>query len=351
MLKTNSKLKKITTITAISALTLFAGCNTTQLSENTDNGNKVPTITGSFYPVSEIAKAIGQDTIKVNTIIPIGAEPHSFEPTAKQIVELSKSDAIITMEGMFENIEDKIIDSNKEIRIIDAAHNLELVEITEGEHNHEEHADEHHEKEEHGHEDEHADEHHEEEEHGHEDETHTADDGHDHDHGDFDPHTWLSIHNMEKMTEEISEQLIEMYPENKELYEINKVKYLTKLTELENKFEQELSTCAKDVILVNHKAFGYLAHEYNFEQISASGFSPESEPSPKTIQNVINEAKEHNLKVIFSEGQMDKKTAETLASEIDGQVLELNPILTDEKDYFELMEKNLENLKTGLECK
>ena len=153
------------------------------------------------------------------------------------------------------------------------------------------------------------------------------------------------------MTEEITEQLIEMYPQNKEIYELNKVKYLTKLTQLENKYESELSTCNKDVILVNHKAFGYLSDEYGFEQISVSGFSPESEPSPKTIQNVIKKAKELELKYIFSEGQLDKKTAQTLASEIGGEVLELNPILTTEKDYIELMENNLKNLKKGLECK
>jgi zinc transport system substrate-binding protein len=334
----NSKLKKVSLI-LIPSLLLMAGCSPVQ---TTQVENQLPTIVGTFYPVSEIAREIAQDTINVKTLIPVGAEPHSFEPTAKQIVELSKADALITMEGMFETIENKIIDSNKNIKIIDSSHNLELVKGEEHGHEEEGHEEEGHEEE--GHEEEgHEEEGHEEE--GHEEE------GHEEEMSDFDPHTWLSIHNMQIMTEEITEQLIEMYPEHKEQYEINKVRYLTKLTQLENKFKTGLSTCSKDMILVNHKAFGYLAHEYGFEQVSVSGFSPKSEPSPKTIQNIVDKAKEHDVKIVFSEGQLDKKTINTIADEINGQVLELNPILTTEKNYFELMENNLKNLKLGLECK
>jgi zinc transport system substrate-binding protein len=320
MVKTKNNFKKMAAL-IIPSLLLIAGCTPQTTSTQTEN---IPTIVGTFYPVSEIAKAIGQDTIKVETLIPTGAEPHSYEPTAKQIVELSKADAFIVMEGMFENIEQKIINSNKNIKIIDTADNLELIEISESEHEH--HEDETHEESEH-----------EESEHNHAD-------------GDFDPHTWLSIHNMEIMTEEITTQLTEMFPENKEMYELNKIKYLTKLQILENQYQTELSSCNQNVILVNHQSFGYVAHEYNFEQISVNGFNPESEPTPKTIQNIIKEAKEHNLKYIFSEGQLDKKTANLLANEINGQVLELNPVLTTESSYIELMENNLKNLKLGLEC-
>jgi zinc transport system substrate-binding protein len=324
MIKINSKLKKVSAL-VIPSLLLFAGCSTAQ----TQPVNENPTIITTFYPIEEITKFVTQDTVNVKLLIPKGAEPHSFEPTTKQIVEISKADVFITMEGMFETIENKIIDTNKNIKIIESTHDIELIKLTENdEHSKEEHLEE------------------ETEEYNNEE----LEEGHD-DHRDFDPHVWLSIQNMKIMTEEITEQLIELYPQNKELYNTNKQKYLNKLENLENKFQTQLSTCSKNVILVNHKSFGYLAHEYGFEQISASGFNPESEPSPKTIQDIINQAKEHNLSVIYSEGQMDKKVANLLATEINGQVLELNPILTTETDYFELMENNLKKLKIGLDCK
>lgn len=313
-------MEKILLITLLLISVFIAGCSTSITSE-TNQENSKPLILTTFYPVEEITKAIVKNTANVEVLIKTGVEPHSFEPTPTQIVKLSKSDVFVTMEGMFKHVEEEIIDTNLNIKIIHSTHNIEL--IKEDEH------DDHHDS--HGHE---------------EHESHDE-----HSHGEYDPHVWLSIHNMESMTNEILEHLIEFYPENKKTYESNAQTYLEQLEQLEIEFETKLSSCEHNEIIVNHKAFGYLGHEYNFEQISVTGFSPESEPSPKTIQNVIDEAKEHNLNVVFTEGQLDTKTAQTIANDISGQVLELNPIkLNDNETYFSIMRNNLNNLAIGLNC-
>ena len=293
---------------------LFTGCtsNTLNNSTTTNNLNQKPTIVTTFYPIHEITKQITQNTANVKILIPSGTEPHSFEPTPKQIIELSNSDIFITMGGMFHKIEEKITQSNTKIKIIQSTKTIEQKEPEHTEHSQENHNQENIE---------------------------------------FDPHIWLSIQNMKKMTNQISEELIKTYPQNKELYKTNTQNYLQKLEQLENKYKTQLNSCKKHTILVNHKAFSYLAHEYNFTQLSISGFNPESEPSPKTLKKVIDTAKQNNLKYIFSEGQMDPKVSKTLATEIGGQILELNPILKNENNYIEQMENNLKNLKTGLECK
>jgi len=330
--------KTILIILAITAI-LFSACSVQETSNN--NENNKPQIATSFFITEEITKEIVKDTADVNLLIPIGSDPHSFEPTPNQIVQFSKSDVFITMGYLFEEIENKVINTNSNINIIESTHDVELIEGDghSHDHEHEQESDEHHEEEnheEHEHEN-HEEEHHENEEHEHNEE--------------YDPHIWLSIHNMKSMTKEITNELIALYPENKELYEKNSQEYLEKLEELEQKFNEELANCKQDKVIVNHKAFGYLAHEYNFEQISVAGFSPESEPTPKTIQTVIDEAKEHNLKYIFIEEQLDSKTTKTIADEIGGEILTLQPIKIDKtQTYIQLMEENLINLKKGLEC-
>ena len=322
----------------ISLFMLFmAGCSSIEVqSESRVNEEEKSSIVTTFYPVEEITKNIVGDLSNVNVIVKAGVEPHSFEPTLPQVVEFSKADVFVKMGGFFKHIEEEIVEANKNIKVIDPTHNLELIKGEE--HEHHEH---HHEKEE-----EHEEGHKEHEEHEESHEEHEN-----HEESEYDPHIWLSVKNMKIMTNEISNQLIEIYPQNKELYEENAKSYLEKLDVLEKEYFNKLTSCRNDKIVVNHKAFGYLAHEYNFEQISVAGFSPETQPTPSTIKKVIDEAKEHNLSYVFSEGQIDSKVADTIAKDISGKVLELNPLkMNDGEDYFSIMRTNLENLAVGLNC-
>ena len=308
---------------------LLASCSSTNTSQQStkladeNSLSEKPTIVTTFYPVEEISKAILGDTANVEVLVGSGVEPHSYEPTPTQIIELSKADSFVTMDGMFEHIEEAIIEANPSIKVIPATQNLPLLKNEE--------------EDEHDHEDEAHDEHEEEE--------------HEHDHGEYDPHVWLSIENMKTMTQDVLDQLIVLYPEHKDMYEANAKAYEEQLDELETQYTQTLSNCSQNIIIVNHKAFAYLGHEYGFEQISVAGFTPESEPSPKAIQNVVDEAKEHSLKYVFSEGQIDPKTAQTIADDIGGEVLELYPIkMNENQNYFSIMRTNLEKLAIGLEC-
>ena len=293
------------------------------------NSNSV--ITTTFFPIQEITQAIVADKAQVNVIVGLGIDPHSFEPTARQLVELSNSQLYIGLGGMFESIEEELLEANEDILSFDAAHQVKKMEYGEDRHEaHDEHKEEGH------------DDHHEEE---------AQHDEHGHESLDYDPHVWLSIENMKIMTNEILENLIILVPEYEQEFRVNAQTYIEQLSALEVKYNEKLTTCNQNVIIVNHKAFGYLAETYNFEQVSIAGFSPESEPTPQTLQKVIDEANEHDLSYVFSEGQLDSKVSETIAKDIEGKVLELNPLKTNsEETYFTIMEANLENLALGLEC-
>lgn len=388
-------MKKYSILIILMAIILIgAGCTQTAV----DNKNETK-IVASFYPVYEITKEVTKNTsTQSSVLVPIGAEPHGFEPTPVDIAKISKSDVFVVMGGMFEHIEEDVVNSNNNISIINSTIGIELEHfeeegheenITHDDHSHEsledaciEHGgnwiekheecenieentcselggefnscasacrndpnseictkqcvlvcsfeDEHHEE---------TNETHEDDEHGHEE------------HGDYDPHVWLSIENMIIMTNNIEKELSTLYPKNSEMYKANAKAYIEKLEALEKEYETTLSNCQKDKIIVNHKSFGYIGHEYGFEQIGISGISPESEPTPKAIANVIETANENNLKYIFAEGQLDPKTVETIAKDIEGEVLTLKPIVMNEnEDYFSIMKENLKNLAIGLEC-
>ena len=111
---------------------LISGCST----KTTTDTDLVPTISTIFYPVEEITKQIVQNKVNVQLVIPRGIDPHSYEPTPNQIISFSNSEVFVTMGGMFEHIEDKIIETNPNIKIIDSTHHIYLIEDKYGHYEH-----------------------------------------------------------------------------------------------------------------------------------------------------------------------------------------------------------------------
>ncbi|MFA6565947.1 MAG: zinc ABC transporter substrate-binding protein, partial [Candidatus Paceibacterota bacterium] len=104
-------------------------------------------------------------------------------------------------------------------------------------------------------------------------------------------------------------------------------------------------------------AFGYLADNYGLEQISIAGLSPDAEPSPKQLTDIVTFAKKNNVKYIFFESLASPELSQMIADEIGAKTLVLNPLegLTAEeersgKNYLSIMRDNLANLQTALSC-
>ena len=112
----------------------------------------------------------------------------------------------------------------------------------------------------------------------------------------------------------------------------------------------------KKEIVVSHEAFGYLCHAYGLEQLAIKGISSDSEPTPGRMAEMIDFVREHEVKVIFFEELASPKVAEAIARETGARTMLLNPLegLSEEnlragKDYFSVMEENLEALKQALQ--
>ena len=103
-----------------------------------------------------------------------------------------------------------------------------------------------------------------------------------------------------------------------------------------------------------HEAFGYLCNAYDLTQLAIEGLTPDSEPDPAKMQEVIEYAKKYDIHTIFFEELASPKVAKTVAKEVDAVTAVLNPIegLSEEDieagDYFSVMRKNLEALQKAL---
>lgn len=315
-------------------------------------GEKKLLIYTTVYPVHFFAQEIAGERAVVKSIIPVGAEPHDFEPTAKDIMSLSQADLFVYNGGGFESWIEKIVDSvnNDQMILVDTTANISLLTNAETGHVHDDH--------DHGHGDEAHGAHEEDHDHDHGEEVqgvHEEGDHDHHDHGDLDPHVWLDPQLAKQQAEAIKDALIEADPEHIAYYEKNFEQLTHRFMELDDAFAQLSEHKEREDFIVSHAAYGYLANRYGLNQVSISGLSPSSEPSPRQLQEIIEYAKEHKIEYILFENMVSTKVAEVVRESIGAEALVLHnlEVLTEEEisqgqDFFSLMHHNVEVLKKAL---
>lgn len=184
-------------------------------------------------------------------------------------------------------------------------------------------------------------------------------DGHHHHHGGKDPHIWVDLGNDQIIADTIANALAEKDPANSEFYLNNAREYKVKLADLDRRFKETLSTAKhKTIIYAGHFAFGYFAKRYGLEHVSPyDGFSPNAEPSPKAIVQLINKIKGSGMKYIYYEELLDPKVARVISQEAGAKLELLHGAHNVSKDelnsgvtFIDIMEDNLKKLRVGLEC-
>jgi len=279
--------------------------------KGTRNSSKLNVVT-SFYPLYFFTSEIAGDKATVLNITPAGAEPHEYEPTAREMALIENSNLLVLngggLEVWGENIKSNI--NKNKTKIVDAGDGLMEKTLLE--------------------------------------ENRSV----------TDPHIWLSPVLASQMVDNIESGLSEVDPNNYSYYKENAENLKTKLNTLDEEFKNGLVSCESKDIITSHSAFAYLAFTYGLNQISIAGLSSEEEPSSKEMAKIAEFAKANNVKYIFFESLISPKLSLTIAREIGAQTLLLNPIegLTEDeinsgKDYFSEMRNNLTNLKIALQCK
>ena len=278
-------------------------------------------VVASFYPMADFAKKIGGDRVEVFTMVPTGAEPHDWEPSPADIVRLEKAQVFVYSGAGMEHWAEDVVSSlgNKSLVVAEASKGIALPEGDPG------------------HEDE---------------ETHEADG---HGHGDGDPHVWLDPRNAKAQMASIREALTQADPDGKAVYDTNYEKYALALDELDAEFREGLKDLARRDIVVAHAAYGYLCDAYGLHQVAIEGLSPDSEPDPARVAEIIDFAKANDVRVIFFESLVSPKVAQSIAAQVGARTDVLSPIegLTNEEaaageDYFSVMRRNLAALSAAL---
>ncbi|WP_226086492.1 metal ABC transporter solute-binding protein, Zn/Mn family [Mesobacillus sp. S13] len=361
----------------------LAGCSSSKESANKINSETSKlTVYTTIYPLQDFAEKIGGEFVDVESIYPPNVDAHSFEPSTKDMMKLAEADLFIYsgagIEGFAEKAEQAL--KNEKVRIVKAAENVEMIESShkhshEGDaaHSDDEHHDdeaahsdeEHHDHEavhsgEEHHDDEAAhsdDEHHDDEAAHSEEEHHDGDAAHSEEHHDqnLDPHIWLDPIRSIKLASNIKDSLIELMPDRQQEFEQNFAQLEKALKELDNEFKDVIDQAEHKHLLVAHEAYGYWENRYGIIQIAVNGLSPTQEPSQKELTNLIEEAKEHDLKYIAFEQNVSSRVAEMIQKEIGAETVTLYNLesisiedMKNEEDYFSLMRKNLQTLEKVL---
>ncbi|WP_421716464.1 metal ABC transporter solute-binding protein, Zn/Mn family [Arcobacter arenosus] len=265
-------------------------------------------VTVSILPQKFFVEKIAGDKIDVNVMVKPGASPASYEPKTSQMKKLSNSLAYFSIGVPFEKSWlKKFEDANKKMLVVDTTKGIEKQEMQ---------AHEHHDEEAH-------DEHKHEEDHDHEKNKHEED--HDeHDHTGLDPHVWLDPILVKKQAENILNALIEVDEANKDFYTKNYQLFVKELDELDKKLESIIEPCEHKAFMVFHPSWGYFAKRYHLEQISIE--IQGKEPKPAQLIELVEEAKKHDIKIVFVAPQFSQKGAKTISKSINGNVATINPL-------------------------
>ena len=285
--------------------------------------------------LGEYVKQVAGDNINVDILMPYSADPHHFEPSPQDVTKIESADLVFYVGLKYETAPLlKLLEnsSNSKQALIEIGEKINPIEFEE---------DGHDEHEGHGH-DEDKDDH---EGHGHEG----------HDHGVYDPHFWFDPTRVALAVDAIKVELINIDPENKDSYETSANNYKEKLTDLDVETKNLIATIPSDqrIFITTHEALGYLEARYDLE-VKATiipSITTEDTATPKQLVEVIEEIKEHEIKVLFMESESPTKAAEVIAQEtgitlVSGLWVET---LQEGQSYVDFMKSNVniivENLK------
>ena len=289
----------IAIIIPLSSLAVYS-TNTNQQFTNPNN-SKLQVIS-SFNPLHEFSKNVGQEKVDVILLVPVGVEPHDWEPTVKDVQRMQQADLIIINGIGFENWVDNLEETGYSGEIIDTSYGIfeknskyEILKES------------------------------------------------------GDPHIWLNPVLAKTQVQNIANAFSNSDPSNEEYYQSNAAAYIKELELLDLKIRNDLSNCNRDFVAF-HDAFSYFADEYNLNQHTIiSSNDPHGEATAKTLEKIISTSKKLNITVIFAEETVDTRTSVVIANEIGGKVLVLSPLETpSDNNYISKMTENLENLKEAL---
>jgi zinc transport system substrate-binding protein len=261
---------------------------------SSEGGDGREQVVASFYPLAFAAEEIGRREVDVVNLTPAGTEPHDLEVTPRDVEEVRSANLVLLLGHDFQ--------PQLEEAAGDGGNVLRLLD-TPGLNRF----------------------------------------------SNDDPHVWLDPLRYALIAGRIGSALDA--PEQAE-------KFAARLRALDREYRRGLAHCDRHEIVTSHEAFAYLAERYELRQIAITGLSPEAEPSPGDLANVVDQVRKTGATTIFFETLVSPRIAETVARETGAKTAALNPIegLTPDEskrgeNFFSVMRSNLASLRTALGCR
>lgn len=251
-------------------------------------------VVASIEPLAWFAERIGGDRVAVSVMVPVGGNPHTYEPTPQQMARVSHA-ALFIKAGSGVEFEldwmQRLVDLNKSMAVCNASEGVALLPMGETEH----------------------------------DAAVEPDDQHQH--GHLDPHFWLSPTNARLIAKNVERSLAAVDPSGKKYYAANRAAVDQELQKLDEQIRKQLAGLQNRSFLVFHPAWGYFAHDYGLTQIAAE--EEGKTLTPRQMERVIEDARRAGIKAVFVSPEFSTAQANTIAQDIGGATVTVDPLAHD----------------------
>jgi zinc transport system substrate-binding protein len=258
-------------------------------------------VAASIAPLADFVRQVGGSRVEVNTLVPPGASPHTYELKPSQVKQVSRARLLVLNGAGLEYWAEKLVRAagNPALEIVDTSRGVPLLDAGARGAN---------------------------------------------------PHIWLDVRQAMSQVKHIGEALVRADPGHAREYRANAARYLAALEGLDREIEAEVNTWERRQFIAFHPAWVYFGRRYGLEQVAVIERSPGHEPSPKELAQIVETARRIGARAIFAEPQLSPKAAEAIARESGARVLFLDPLGSSLPDqtYFGMMRHNVAQMAAAL---
>ena len=283
-------------------------------------GRPIRVVTGLAI-VQDLVQRVGGERVEAFSIVPPGADPHTYQPTPRDVQSLQGARlAVWNGLGLDETAADLVAEQSlPDLNVVVLAEGIAPLAG---------------------------------DAHDHEAEVHEEADEDAHAHAGGNPHLWLDPAYAVRYVERIRDALVEVDPANAETYRANAATYVGEINALDAWAKGEIATIPAErrKLVTFHDAFPYLASHYGLELVGVVLKSPGREPSAQDVAMLVTEIKQHQIPAVYAEPQFNARILELAASDAGIQVKRLYSDAFDDqvKTYLDLMRFNVTSLVEGL---
>lgn len=248
-------------------------------------GEKI--VFASILPLQYFTDQITGSLYHSEVMVPPGVGPETYSPTPRQMSEMARAGAFFAngFLGFEESYMDKFQSINPGLAFINTSKGVDLI-YSEG--------------------------------HSHGSQVHEK---------GVDPHTWSSPSGARIIARNILDGMIKIDPSNKTHFQANYDRLIAKIDSVDQAVKNILAHIPSRKFMVFHPALGYFARDYQLEQLSIE-FEGKI-PTPKHVQNIVEEAREHKIAYIMIQKEFDVENAEIIANETGSKVVQIDPLAYD----------------------